>query len=108
MNKWIVIAAVLFLTETIFSQTARTYFDEIYKAGGLDRVADGYVCFDDDSALSTFFIFGKSDTIKQFLESVGGYGMPNSQRKRRRSSLKDFLQFAVMTKGFRYRAKTLI
>lgn len=88
MNKWIVIAAVLFLTETSFSQTARTYFDEIYKAGGLDRMADGYVCFDDDSALSTFFIFGKSDTIKQFLESVGGYAKLSIKEK------------AQLTKGF--------
>jgi len=73
MNKWVFLVALLFLPEACFSQTARTHYDEIYKAGGLDRMADQYVCFDDDPTISTFFIFAKSDTLRQFLESVGGY-----------------------------------
>ena len=39
--------AAIFLTNAGFAQTARNYYDELYKAGGLDRMADGYVCFDD-------------------------------------------------------------
>ena len=35
-------------------------------------MADGYVCFDDDPKLDTFFIFGKSETLKQFLIEAGG------------------------------------
>jgi hypothetical protein len=54
-------------------ETARGYYDELYKAGGLDRMADGYVCFDDRSDLLTFFIFGDSKVLKQFLLSAGGY-----------------------------------
>lgn len=34
-----------------FSQTAHDYFQELYEAGGLDRMADGYVCFDDSKDL---------------------------------------------------------
>jgi hypothetical protein len=70
------------------SQTARAYFDEIYKAGGLDRMADGYVCFDDDPALQNFFIFGKSDTVKDFLQTNGAYAKLSSKEK------------AELTKGF--------
>jgi hypothetical protein len=88
MNKWVFIVAVLFLTETGFSQTARTYYDEIYNAGGLDRMADQYVCFDDDPTLNTFFIFAKSDTLKAFLESAGGYAKLSAKEK------------AQLTKGF--------
>ena len=57
----------------MFAQSARDYYTEIYKAGGLDRMADGYVCFDDDPKLETFFIFGKSETLKQFLISTGDF-----------------------------------
>lgn len=62
----------LLLPFSTSGQSARQYFDELYKAGGLDRMADGYVCFDDSTALDTFFIFGKSETIKEFLEENGG------------------------------------
>ena len=51
-------------------------------------MADGYACFDDDPTLTTFFIFGKSDTLKQFLESVGGYAKLSAREK------------AELTKGF--------
>lgn len=54
-------------------QSAHSYFDELYKAGGLDHLADGYVCFDDDPQLQTFFIFGESETLKSFLESEGDF-----------------------------------
>ena len=42
-----------------YAQTARQYYDELYKAGGLDRMADKYVCFDDEDELKTFFIFAR-------------------------------------------------
>lgn len=64
---------LLFGSTSTFAQSARDYYNEIYKAGGLDRMADGYACFDDDPKLETFFIFGKSETLKQFLISNGGF-----------------------------------
>lgn len=64
------------------AQAARAYFDELYKAGGLDRVSGQYVCFSDDQALNTFFIFGKSSSLRQFLIDVGGYAkLPLAERR---------------------------
>src|SRR5665213_2496960 len=88
--KILIFGIALFLTIGTPSQSARSYYDELYKAGGLDRMADEYVCFDDDPALDTFFIFGKSDTIKQFLSDNGGYA-------KLRASQKAALQKAFLT-----------
>ena len=66
-------ALALLLVPTGTAQSARDYFNELYKAGGLDRMADAYVCFDDSPELQTFFIFGKSDPLKKFLMDTGGF-----------------------------------
>jgi hypothetical protein len=71
--KILMFGIALFLATGTPGQSARNYYDELYKAAGLDRMADQYVCFDDDPALETFFIFAKSDTLKQFLSDNGGY-----------------------------------
>jgi hypothetical protein len=71
--KIALIIVLLFGSASTFAQSARDYYNEIYKAGGLDRMADGYACFDDDPKLETFFIFGKSETLKQFLISTGDF-----------------------------------
>lgn len=47
-------------------RTARDYYNELYSAGGLDNMADEYVCFRDDS-VPNFFIFVRG---KDFLESL--------------------------------------
>jgi hypothetical protein len=57
------LAICLLLSVACLGQSARRYYNELYKAGGLDRMADEYVCFDDDDKLETFFIFGESKTI---------------------------------------------
>lgn len=73
--------AVLVLTSTAVAQSARSYFEELYKAGALDRMADEYVCFDDDSSLQTFFIFTTSQTLREFLIQTGGFAkLPKAQR----------------------------
>ena len=36
-------------------------------------MADGYVCFDDDQGLDTFFIFGESRFIKNALVEAGEF-----------------------------------
>jgi hypothetical protein len=71
--KIALVVVLLFGSASTFAQSARDYYNEIYKAGGLDRMADGYACFDDDPKLETFFIFGKSETLKQFLISTGEF-----------------------------------
>lgn len=54
-------------------QSAREYFNELYKAGGLDRMADEFVCFDESPDLQTFFIVAKSDVLRDFLKTTGDY-----------------------------------
>lgn len=74
-------ALALPLVRTGKAQSARDYFNELYKAGGLDRMADEYVCFDNSPELQTFFIFAKSDVLKQFLMDNGGFAkLPKSQQ----------------------------
>jgi hypothetical protein len=65
--RFLLFIAALAFPNICFAQTARNYYDELYNAGGLDRMADGYVCFDDRPDLQTFFIFGESKTLKDFL-----------------------------------------
>jgi hypothetical protein len=48
-------------------RTAREYYNEIYAAGGLDRMADEYVCFDEDTTLEYFFIFAKSGDMRDVM-----------------------------------------
>jgi hypothetical protein len=71
----------LLLVGTARAQSARDYFNELYNAGGLDHMADQYVCFDSSPELQTFFIFAKSDVLKQFLMDNGAFAkLPKSQQ----------------------------
>lgn len=67
------VAICLILSAATFGETARQYYNEIYKAGGLDRMADEYACFDDHEKLETFFIFGESKTIREFMVANGTF-----------------------------------
>jgi hypothetical protein len=51
--------------------TARDYYNELFKAGGLDNFADQYVCFRNDDQ-PVFFLIADSETLKRYLVSVGG------------------------------------
>lgn len=83
--KMALAVALLFGSSWTFAQSSRDYSKEIYKAGGLDRMADSYVCFDDDPKLDTFFIVAKSETLKQFLISTGDF--KKCQKRNRRNSI---------------------
>lgn len=52
-------------------KTAHDYYDELYKAGGLDNFADEYACFRDDD-VPTFFLIGKSEDMREYLAASGG------------------------------------
>lgn len=73
MKVLIIFVGLLTAVSPSFAQSARDYFDELYKAGGLDRVADGYVCFADDSTNQNFFIFSESKYLKDFLIDKGQF-----------------------------------
>jgi len=69
----LLILALTFLGAQMQPQTARDYYNEIYRAGGLDNFADGEVCFDDDPKLDTFFIFGQSKHMRGFMQLDGSF-----------------------------------
>jgi len=91
------VAICLILSVAAFGQSARQYYNELYKAGGLDRFADGHVCFDDDDKLQTFFIFGESKHIREFMMADGSFGkmIKDLQEKLK----KDFLIVRGYDKG---------
>jgi hypothetical protein len=73
--------ATLLLTSTGAAQNARSYFEELYKAGGLDRMADEYVCFDDDPSIQAFSIFATSKTLRESFIAKGEFAkLPKAQR----------------------------
>jgi hypothetical protein len=56
-------AAVLVISPG-FAQTAREYYNELYAAGGLDRMVDEYVCFFEKPELKNFFLFGENKLLR--------------------------------------------
>ncbi len=67
------VAILVIFSATCFAQSARQYYDELYEAGGLDRMADTFVCFDDDAKLQTFFISAESKTLREFMMEDGTF-----------------------------------
>lgn len=91
------LAIWLLLSVACLGQSARQYYNELYKAGGLDRMADEYVCFDDDSRLETFFIFGESKTIREFLIADGSFDKMSKEFQKKLKE--DFLILRGYDKG---------
>lgn len=91
------LAICLFFAVPCFAQGARQYYNELYKAGGLDRMADAYVCFDNDSNLETFFIFGESKTIREFMIADGTFSKLSKDFQKRLND--DFLVVRGYDKG---------
>jgi hypothetical protein len=71
--KTAAVVLALFISSTVLAQSARDYYTELYKAGGLDPMADGYVCFADDTANENFFIFGESKYMREALIDNGKF-----------------------------------
>ena len=88
---------LLLLVPQATPQKARAYYDEIYKAGGLDRMADGQVCFDEDPENENFFIVAESKDIRNFLKLDGSFSkMPKAVQEQLN---KDFLIVRGYAKG---------
>ena len=91
------VVAMLLLTGTASSQIARRYFDELYKAGGLDRMADESVCFADDNDNQNFFIFAQSSHMRELLKADGSFAkLPKATQDLLKT---DFLLVRGYTKG---------
>jgi len=78
-------------------RTAHDYYNEIYVAGGLDRMADGHVCFDEDPTNQNFFIFGQSAHIREFMMADGKFAKLSKAMQARLR--KDFLIVHGYAKG---------
>ena len=77
------IAVVVILSAACFAQNARQFYNELYKAGGLDRMAAVYVCFDDDEKFQTFFIFGESKTMREMMMLDGTFAKLSNEFQKR-------------------------
>jgi hypothetical protein len=87
----------MFVASIATAQEAHDYFKELYGAGGLDRMTDGYVCFDDRPDTQTFFIFAESKLLRQFMIENGDfYKLPKAEQATLR---KDYLMLRFYEKG---------
>jgi len=79
---------LLVLTPQSPPRTAREYFDEIYDTGGLDRIAAGEVCFDEDPARENFFIFEQSKYLRLYLAMQGTFrNLPKEMQEHLRNDV---------------------
>ena len=91
------ILAAFVLVGSCSAQTARAYYDELYAAAGLDRMADRYVCFDERVELLTFFIFAENKYLREYMIANGTI---NKLSKAQQAEIKkDFLIFRGYDKG---------
>ena len=100
-NGWIPLLGFAIAAGTSSSQapstlTARDYYQELYKAGGLDNLPDEYICCRDDT-VPTFFIMAKSDLIKNLIESDGE--LKNLPPREQANLRKGFLFKVTYNKG---------
>jgi hypothetical protein len=81
MKTSLLLCAVLLLAFSANAQSARDFYKELYAAGGLDRFADEYVCFDEDATNQNFFIFGESKIVRDFMIQQGEFRkLPKEQQ----------------------------
>jgi hypothetical protein len=100
MRALLIIVLALFAVQTA-PLTARDYYNELYKAGGLDRFADGEVCFDEDASSENFFIFGQSKYIRESMKADGTF--EKLTKKMRIQLDKDFLILRGYAKGIPFK-----
>jgi hypothetical protein len=100
MRVLLIFVLALFALQTA-PLTARDYYNELYKAGGLDRFADGEVCFDEDTTSENFFIFGQSAHMREFMKADGTF--EKLSKKMQVQLNKDFLIVRGYRKGIPFK-----
>ena len=96
MNRCAALAMILFAS-SCFGQTARDYYNEIYAAGGLDRIVDRYVCFNDSPDVKTFFIFTENKYLREYMIANGTFD--KLSKAEQAEMKKEFLVFRGYDKG---------
>lgn len=71
--KYALVLAFLLAYPQTTEPTAREYYNELYKAGGLDQLADEYVCFQDTPEVGTFFLAARTKDIREMLTADGSF-----------------------------------
>lgn len=87
----------LVIASACVGQNARDYYEELYTAGGLDRFADGHVCFFDDENSDTFFTFGQTKLLREYMIEHGTFG--KLSKSAQAELKKDSLIFRGYVKG---------
>jgi hypothetical protein len=96
MRRFAALATIL-VASSCFAQTARDYYNEIYAAGGLDRMAARYVCFNEDPKLKIFLIFTENKYLREYMISNGTF---DKLSKAQQAELKkEFVIFRSYDKG---------
>jgi hypothetical protein len=79
--KSLAMITVLLLTSGGAAQSAHRYFEKLYKTGGLDQMADEYVCFDHNPSVEDFFTFTKSMERRDLSIAEGEFAkLPEAKR----------------------------
>lgn len=88
------------------SLTARDYYKELHPAGGLDYMAGGHACFQDDPKIDSFFIFRESKNLRDYMIADGTF----SELPKETQGLinKDFLMVRGYVKGIPWRGEEFL
>jgi hypothetical protein len=89
---------MLLLWAPAFGQMkARDYYQELYAAGGLDRMASEYACFQDDPMAVNFFIFSESKLLRSHMQENGTFS--KLSKPQQQELKKDFLNVRGYQQG---------
>ena len=88
------------------SRTARDYYNELYSAGSLDRVAGAHVCFQDDPRVDTFFIFGEGKDLRDSMTADGVFSeFPRANQEQMKT---DFVVLRGYVKGIPWKGQEIL
>jgi len=88
------------------SLTARDYFNELVASGGLDHMAKGHACFQDDPKADSFFILWESKYLRDFMLSADAFSkLPKITQELMK---KDFLMVRGYPKGIPWRGEEFL
>jgi hypothetical protein len=88
------------------SLTARDYYKELYGAGGLDYMAGGHACFQDDPKIDSFFTFRESKNLRDHMLADGTFSkLPDETQG---LINKDFLMVRGYAKGIPWKGEEFL
>jgi hypothetical protein len=88
------------------SLTARDYYKELNASGGLNNMAGGHACFQDDPKVSTFFILRESKDLRNSMLADGTFTkLPEATQGLMK---KDFLMVRGYVEGIPWRGEEVL